>query len=72
MNIFESIRSFSFDKNEKHVFGIKSGIVWGHSKTTNSSSPLLYISKPKSISQEQFEELLDSIDIQFITKHTKP
>lgn len=63
MNILDSIKSFEFDKNKNKVFGIKSGIVWGHSKNSNSSFPLLYISKPKSISQEDFELLLDKISI---------
>lgn len=63
MNILEQIRSFEFDKNRKKLFGIKSGIVWGHSKTTNGSFPMLYISKPKGISQSDFELLLDSLDI---------
>ena len=61
--ILDKIRSFEFDKNRKKLFGIKSGIVWGHSKDTNSSFPILYISKPKDISQEDFELLLDKIDI---------
>ncbi len=63
MNILESIRSYEYDKNKTKVFGIKSAIIWGHSKNTNSSFPMLYISKPKNISQEDFELLLDSIDI---------
>jgi hypothetical protein len=70
MSIFDNLRSFSFDKNEKHIFGIKSGIVWGHSNKTNLISPLLYISKPKSISLEEYQELLDMIDIHFIKKGT--
>jgi len=63
MNILERIRSFEFDKNRNKIFGIKSGIVWGHSNKTNSTFPLLYISKPKSVSQEDFELLLDKIEI---------
>jgi len=62
-NVLREIKSFEFDKNRKNVFGIKSGIVWGHSKNTNSSFPLLYISKPKNISQKDFELLLEKIDI---------
>lgn len=65
MNILESIRSFEFDKNRKEIFGIKSGIVWGYSNQSNSSFPILYISKPKSISQEDFELLLEKIHIEF-------
>jgi len=63
MNILKQIRSFHFDKNRKNIFGIKSGIVWGHSNKSNSSFPMLYISKPKSISQKDFELLLDKIEI---------
>jgi hypothetical protein len=63
MNILDTIRSFEFDKNRNKIFGIKSGIVWGHSNKTNGTFPLLYISKPKHISQEDFELLLDKIDI---------
>jgi hypothetical protein len=64
MTILEKIRSFEFDKNRTRIFGIKSAIVWGHSKDTNGSFPMLYISKPKNISQEDFEILLDKIDIE--------
>lgn len=61
--ILDGIRSFEFDKNRKAIFGIKSGIIWGHSNKTNGSFPILYISKPKGISQEDFELLLDKLDI---------
>jgi len=63
MSILDKIRSIEFDRNRKELFGIKSGIVWGHSKESNSSSPLLYISKPKSISKEDFEEILNKLEI---------
>lgn len=64
MKITEKIKSFEYDKNRKAIFGIKSAIVWGHSKDTNGSFPLLYITKPKGISQSDYELLLDKIDIQ--------
>jgi len=64
MNIIESIKSFEFDENRRKIFGIKSGIVWGHSNKSNSSFPMLYISKPKHVSQKDFELLLSKIDIQ--------
>lgn len=63
MDILKKIRSFEYDKNRKTIFGIKSAIVWGHSKDTNGSFPMLYISKPKNISQADFELLLDKLDI---------
>lgn len=68
MSIFEQLRAFSVDTNEKKIHGIKSGIVWGHAKNTNSIYPLLYISKPKHISEEHYRELLDAIEIEFIKK----
>ena len=64
MNILEKIRSIEFDKNRRFIFGIKSAILWGHSNESNSIFPMLYISKPKHISQSDFELLLDKIDIQ--------
>lgn len=63
MSILNTIRSIEFDKNRRRLFGIKSGILWAHSKDTNGSYPLLYISKPKHITQEDFEILLDNLII---------
>jgi hypothetical protein len=66
--MLDNLRSFEFDRNKKRIFGIKSAIVWGHSKTSNSSSPLLYISKPKHVSQEDFDFILDHLDLTFYTE----
>lgn len=63
MNILDKIKAFEYDKNRNKIFGIKSAIIWGRSKDTNGQFPLLYISKPKYISQDDFELLLDKIDI---------
>lgn len=68
MSIFDKIKSFEFDKNETKIFRIKSAIVWGHSSRTNGSFPILYIRKPKGITEEEYRELIDSINIQFIKK----
>ena len=68
MSIFDNLRAIEFDKNENHIFGIKSAIVWGHSKHQNSCSPLLYIRKPKGVTQEEYDELIDSIEIKFLKK----
>lgn len=64
--ILDEIRSVEYDKNRKAIFGIKSGIVWGHSNTTNGCYPLLYISKPKHIKQKDFEILLDKLEINIL------
>ena len=66
-SILTEIKSFEYDRNRSHIFGIKSAIVWGHSQNT-TVFPLLYISKPKNITKEQFEELLNCIDINFVKK----
>lgn len=63
--IFDKIKSFSYSPNKDKQFGIKSGIVFANSKTGNYSYPLLYISKPKCISEEDYQWLLDHIDINF-------
>jgi hypothetical protein len=66
MSILDDIKSFEYISNLKHQFGIKSGIVWGNSKHSNSCYPILYISKPKNISQEDYEILLNSLRIEFV------
>jgi hypothetical protein len=63
MSILDTIKSVEFDTNRNKIFGIKSGIVWGHSNKTNGIFPMLYISKPKHISKEDFELLLSKLDI---------
>ncbi len=65
MSVFDNIKSIEFDRNKNKIFGIKSGIVWANSNRVNGQYPLLYISKPKNISQEDFEELLNKISISF-------
>lgn len=65
MSIFKKYKDFEFDKNRQKIFGIKSGIIWGHSTTKNAIAPLVYISKPKHISEEDFNEILDKIKIGF-------
>ena len=63
MSIIDKIRSIEYDKNRTKIFGIKSAILWGHSKDTNGIFPLLYISKPKGITLEEYEDLLDRLEI---------
>lgn len=61
-SITRRIDSIYFDKNEGKIFGIKSGILWANTK--NSTYPLLYISKPKNLSEEDYRYLLDKIEIE--------
>lgn len=66
MTILNEIRAIEYDKNRKKMFGIKSAIIWGHSRKSNSMFPLLYISKPKNISQEDYELLLNKLQINIL------
>ena len=63
MSILDTIKSFEYDKNRDAKFGLKSAIIWGHSNKSNSCFPMLYISKPKGISQTDFELLLEKLEI---------
>lgn len=63
MSMLNKIRSFELDKNKNKVFGIKSAIIWGHNKDSNGCFPMLYLTKPKHVSQEDYNELLNKIDI---------
>ena len=64
-SIFNKIKSFEVDKNETKLFGIKSAIIWGNSPKANTQFPLLYLRKPKNISEEEYNELINSIEINF-------
>lgn len=68
MSIFDKIRSVEVDKNKNKIFGIKSAIIWAHSNQTNSTYPLLYLRKPKNITDEEYKELIDSINVTFFKK----
>lgn len=61
MAITDKLKSIEYDTNKDKIFGIKSAILWG--TYDRGTSPLLYISKPKHISQEDFEYLIEHIDI---------
>ena len=66
MSILDKIKAFEYDKNRNKQFGVKSAIIWGYSNERNGIFPLLYISKPKHISQEDYEVLLDSLRIEMV------
>ena len=69
-SVFDNIKSIEFDKNRGKIFGIKSGIIWGHRVDKSMSFPLLYIQKPKAISEKDFENLREQT-IQFIQSFLK-
>ena len=61
MSILNKIKSYEFDKNTHKILGIKSPIVWGH--LDGGAIPIFYIRKPKSMSQKDFEEIIEHLDI---------
>lgn len=56
------IIKIELDKNKNRIFGIKSAILWAF-KSSNKSYPLIYLRKPKHMSDEEFEDILDRLEI---------
>ena len=63
------IESIEFDKNENHIFGIKSAILWGNDG--KCQTPLLYLSRPKHISKDDYKKIIDNIHISVSVKVNK-
>jgi len=70
MSIFDKLKSFSLCRNENKEYR-KSAIVYGNLKNTNSSYAILYITKPKNISEEEYRELIDALEINFVKRDTQ-
>lgn len=71
MSIFRKFIGFCVEKDlevVQRLFRRKSGIIYGRRKDTNSYIPIMYLSKPKWVTEEEFQELLNAIDIQFLKK----
>lgn len=56
------ILKVELDKNKNKIFGIRSAILWGFIKD-NVSCPIIYLRKPKYMSDEEFESVLDMLEI---------
>jgi len=63
--IFDEISGIEIDPNLQHKYGLVSGIVWGNSIKVNGTYPIMYLTKPKHVSQHDYEAMLDSIKITF-------
>lgn len=67
----EKFSDFYLDKSKEQraenfkTFGIKSGVAWGKLKDKNAQVPIFYIKKPKSITEQEFQEILNSLQISF-------
>ena len=62
LNKIESIIQ-NFSQENRKVHRRKSGIVWGTLKDSKGITPLFFISKPKMVSQEDFEDILSKLQI---------
>ena len=60
-SLLSRLKSISCDKNKSGFAGIKSAIIWGN--TERGTYPLLYIKKPKHLSQEDFDEILSNLEV---------
>ena len=57
---------FSIDRNKGHIFDLKSVIIWRYRPDKTGScvySPIAYIRKPKGVSDEDFNNLINRIKI---------
>jgi hypothetical protein len=63
MTIIDRIKSFEFDRNRNNVFGIKAAIVWARTEEGFTLYPLLYISKPRWITQKDYDDILDRLQL---------
>lgn len=71
MGIFDKVDQFSMNRDLKDNFRVyrrKSAIVFGQKDESNIAYPIMYLSRPRWISEEDFQELVNSIQIQFAIK----
>lgn len=50
------------EKNKDKVFGARSAILWGYTEATTAYA-IVYLKKPKYMSEEEFEDILDGLEI---------
>lgn len=71
VSVFNKISSFFIERDIKTMqkkFQRKSGIVFAKRRQSGAFFPIMYLSKPKWVTEDEFQELLNAIDIQFIKK----
>ncbi len=59
-----SISKKSREQNKK-LFRTSNGILWADQNGRNQYYPILYLKKPKYLSEEEFQKLLDKLEITF-------
>ena len=68
MSIFEKLKGYSIGYFRRRIDGYyrDSKAVLGHLKSGGSRIPLLYFKQPKAISDSEYEELMNAIQIEFL------
>ena len=56
-------KSVSARRNNQECRLPKSAVLWGCVKGTNDHEPLLFFTKPRGISEEDYKKILDALDI---------
>ncbi len=59
-----SISKKSREQNKK-LFRTSNGILWADQNGDHAYYPILYLKKPKHLSDEEFQKLLDKLEITF-------
>ncbi len=52
-------------EHNKKIFRTSNGILWADQNGRNQYYPILYLKKPKYLSEEEFQKLLDKLEITF-------
>jgi hypothetical protein len=58
----KKLRAYSVTKRGEDDF-VKSAVVYGHLLERNASFPLMYLQKPKHITDEQFDKLVEGVKL---------
>jgi len=68
----KNTKEISFEKDleqNKKFYRRKCGIVIGHTKDHGARFPIAYVHKPKMISEKDFNEFLEAMQIYFVSKY---
>jgi hypothetical protein len=69
--LIENIKSLVLDKSKelrehnKKIFRTSNGVLWADQIGDPRYYPILYLKKPKHLSEEEFQKLLDKLEITF-------
>ncbi len=68
MSIFERLKGYSIGDFKKRANGyhVYSKAVLGHLKSGGRSIPLLYFKRPRAMSVDDYEELVNAIQVEFL------